>query len=324
MIKYKEYSRFDKNRVGYTKQVPLPRNRLLKQSPDPQIKPLVNSVSTKNIKSWINDLSSFPTRHTKSKYINQAAKYLKKEFNKIGYDDVTYHRYASKIDGSKYNLKNVICYKKGNNNKVIVVCAHYDSRMENLKDGVSVAPGANDNASGVAAILEISRILFPLKLDYDILYALFSGEEQDLLGSSQYARFAIKNGMNIYRLINLDMIGSPLLNPGFITVERDNNKDRNHNQVKENDRDSIKFGKVMKDASQYTDLHVHLDSMYNSDYEPFEAEGYVVTGAYDGSAAPQNPHYHSTTDISDFIDCAYLTSVTKMVLATVVSAAREQ
>jgi Zn-dependent M28 family amino/carboxypeptidase len=278
----------------------------------------------KNIKSWINELSSFPTRHTKSKYINQAAKYIKQEFNKIGYNDVTYHRYASKIDGSEYNLKNVICYKKGSNKQIILVCAHYDSRMEDLDDAVSLAPGANDNATGVAAILEISRILYSVSMDHDILFALFSGEEQDLLGSSQYARFVAKNSMNIYRLINLDMIGSPFLNRGKITVERDNNKKRKHNQVKENDRESIKFGKVMNDASRYTDLQVHLDSMYDSDYEPFEAEGIAVIGAYDGSAESENPHYHSTTDTADFIDWAFLTSVTKMVLATVVTEARKQ
>lgn len=291
---------------------------------DPDTKLLVNSVSMKNIKSWVNELSSFPTRHTKSKYVNQAAKYIKQEFNKIGYNHVTYHKYTSKIDGTEYNLKNIICYKKGSNKQIILVCAHYDSRMEDLNDAVSLAPGANDNATGVAAILEISRILCSVSMDRDILFALFSGEEQDLLGSSQYARYVAENSMNIYRLINLDMIGSPFLNQGKITVERDNNKNRKHNQVKENDRESIKFGKVMKGASRYTDLSVRLGSMFDSDYEPFEAEGIVVIGAYDGSAESENPHYHSTTDTADFINWAFLTSVTKMVLATVVTEARKQ
>ena len=77
----------------------------------------------------------------------------------------------------------------------------------------------------------------------------------------------------------------------------------------------------MKDASKYTDLRVHLDSIYDSDYEPFEADGIVVIGAYDGSAEPENPHYHSVTDTVDFINWPFLASVTKMVLATVVSIA---
>ena len=277
----------------------------------------------KHIKCWVKELSSFPTRHTKSKYINQAAKYLKQEFNKIGYDEVTYHRYSSEIDGNKYDLKNVICHKKGRNKQVILICAHYDSRMNDLKDELSLAPGANDNATGVAAILEISRILNSIKLEHDIIFALFSGEEQDYLGSSQYAKFVTKNGVNIYRLINLDMIGFPLFNRGKVTVERDNNKKRKHNQNKENDRESIKLGKLMKDASRYTDLNVLLDSIYDSDYEPFEAQGTVVIGAYDGSARSNNPHYHSTTDTANYIDWPFLTSVTKMVLATIMSIAKK-
>lgn len=291
---------------------------------DPHIQQLVNSVSRKNLKFWINEMSSFPTRHTKSKYINQAAKYLKQEFNKIGYNDVTYHRYISEIDGTKYDLKNVICHKKGSNKQVILICAHYDSRMEDLKDELSLAPGANDNATGVAAILEISRILHSIKLGHDIIFALFSGEEQDFLGSSQYAKFVVKNGVNIYRLINLDMLGFPLFNHGKVTVERDNNKKRKHNQIKENDRESVKFAKLMKDASRYTDIHVRLDSIYDSDYEPFEAQGTVVIGAYDGSAKAKNPHYHSTTDTTNFIDWPFLASVTKIVLATIISVARKE
>jgi hypothetical protein len=77
--------------------------------------------------------------------------------------------------------------------------------------------------------------------------------------------------------------------------------------------------------SSYTDLQIHLDSIWNSDYEPFEAEGYVVIGAYDGSAdREQNPHYHSITDTASIIDWNYLVSVTKMVLATVVTVTKKR
>jgi Zn-dependent M28 family amino/carboxypeptidase len=78
--------------------------------------------------------------------------------------------------------------------------------MENYLDYYSKAPGANDNASGVSAILEIARILYNKKLDYDLQFVFFSGEEQNLLGSEQYAKFIRKNNLNLHRLINLDMI----------------------------------------------------------------------------------------------------------------------
>ena len=76
--------------------------------------------------------------------------------------------------------------------------------------------------------------------------------------------------------------------------------------------------------SPYTKIQISLDSIWNSDYEPFEAEGYIVIGAYDGSADEnQNPHYHSTTDTPSLIDWDYLAGVTKMVLATVVQVAKK-
>jgi hypothetical protein len=79
----------------------------------------------------------------------------------------------------------------------------------------------------------------------------------------------------------------------------------------------------MADMSSYTDLQIQLDSIFDSDYEPFEAEGCVVIGVYDGSAdEAQNPHYHDGSDTPSMIDWNYLTSITKMVLATVLKAAK--
>jgi len=193
--------------------------------------------------------------------------------------------------------------------------------MENLKDSTSRAPGANDNASGVSAIIEIARVLFNEKLEHSLQFVFFSGEEQGLLGSKNYAKYIKDNGINLYRLINLDMIGYPHPNPGTVIIERDNNPDPSHNAVKENDDKSIEFGEVMKEMTSYTDLQFQLDSMYDSDYEPFEAEGYVVVGAYDGSAETSNPRYHSSSDLPSLIDWSYLASVTKLVLATVVRTA---
>ena len=74
------------------------------------------------------------------------------------------------------------------------------------------------------------------------------------------------------------MIAYPKLNPGIIIIERDNNEKLEHNKVKENDAASIEFGNVMAEMSHYTDLKIDLDSIWNSDYEPFEEEGVVVIG----------------------------------------------
>jgi Zn-dependent M28 family amino/carboxypeptidase len=197
--------------------------------------------------------------------------------------------------------------------------------METKNDHTSRAPGANDNASGVSATLEIASILYNINLKYDVQFVLFSGEEQSFLGSEQYAKLIRNNKTKLYRLINLDMIGYPKLNPGEIIIEKDDNTDYDkYNRVLCNDKDSVECGNIMEKMSAYTDLNPKKGSIYDSDYEPFEKRGYVVVGAYDGSADPsKNPHYHSTTDTPDKIDWNYLTSVTKIVLATIISLNKE-
>jgi Zn-dependent M28 family amino/carboxypeptidase len=319
----KYYPPPNKTKRDYVKPFPVSIEKLKKL--DDEVRLLLTEVSTENIRSKIIELSAYHTRHSKSKYVSEVAEWLKNEFKNMGYEDIFFHDYTENIDGNEFNLKNVVCKKDGVKEKCILICAHYDSRMENLSDSTSRSPGANDNGSGVSAILEIARILHKQKLDYSLQFVFFSGEEQGLLGSKHYAKFVKENNIDVYRLINLDMIGYPQLNLGIVLVERDNHADPAHNQVKENDQDSVEFGNIMAGMSSYTDLQICLDSIWNSDYEPFEAEGCIVIGAYDGSAEEHlNPHYHDTTDTPSLIDWNYLTSVTKMVLATVFKVANNR
>jgi Peptidase family M28 len=282
---------------------------------DKSIESIVSSVSRKNIEKWINGLASFHTRHSKSKYIDDVANWLKEELEKISQAEINFHSYKE----GRYKLKNVICQKTGSlSDKVILVCAHYDSRMEDLEDENSRAPGADDNASGVAVILEMARLISNLKLEKTIQLVFFSGEEQGLWGSKHYARQLKDDNADLHRIINLDMVGFPPANRKHtVTIERDMG-----NAVRTNDQDSQTFADMMEQiALVYTHLDVMLGPIYDSDYMPFEALGYVTVGGYDGGAIDQNLHYHSTIDEVSFVDMDYVASVTKMVLATVLKEA---
>ena len=310
----------DKRREQYKTRTPTAISKKVEKiQVNEVIQDIIDNVSSNNIKEKLNQLSSFHTRHSKSKVINEVAEWLLNEFKNIGYSNVFYHIYDTVIDNKEYQLKNIICEKKGENNKMIIICAHYDCIMEDLQDYTSRAPGANDNASGVSAILEIARVLNNEKLSYTIQFVLFSGEEQGLHGSVQYSKFIKENNSQLFRLINLDMIGYPQLNPGIVIIERDNNSNPVHNRVPENDNLSIETGEIMARMAKYNNLEFDLDSIYDSDYEPFEAKGYIVIGTYDGSAENINPHYHNSSDTPSLIDWDYLTLVTKMVLATVLT-----
>lgn len=283
-----------------------------------ELQSILEEVSTENLKQYLNRLSDFHTRHSKSPMLNEAGKYILNELKGLGYSNTLFHYFKSTIDNEEFELRNIVCEKKGIDDQLIMVCAHYDCIMNNKEDSNSRAPGANDNGSGVSALIELARILANKNLKHSIQFVFFSGEEQGLLGSKNYASYIKENDIDLYRLINLDMIGYPFLASNTIIIERDNNTDGRHNHVRENDTKSIELGETMKDMTSTVGLQFHLDSIYDSDYEPFEKKGYVVIGVYDGSADPRkNPHYHSSSDLPENINWDYLTSVTKLILAVV-------
>lgn len=282
----------------------------------------IELVSKTRIETWINKLtSSFPTRHSKSRFINQVAEWLKKEFEDTGHTNVYFHNYTK----SNYQLKNVICNKQGKTDKVIIICAHYDSRMKDLEDAESSAPGADDNASGVAVVLETARVLLQADLHYTTQFVLFSGEEQKLWGSEEYARYVKDNNIEIHRVINLDMVGYPPLGQQIINIEREiGNTGTPCNKVSSNDKDSEAFAHSMEEiACIYTNLTTIKGPIYDSDYCPFENREYVVTGLYDEGQC-NNPHYHSSNDLPSDLDMGYITSVTKLIVATILKEARTE
>ena len=125
--------------------------------PDKYVATLVELVSMARLRSSVEALASFPTRHTFSAHIAPAADWIVGQFTTAGYANVVKLPWTR----SGQSGENIVCTKPGatNSGRVAIVCAHYDSRMESLADATSRAPGADDNASGVAAVLEIARIL---------------------------------------------------------------------------------------------------------------------------------------------------------------------
>ena len=283
---------------------------------DDYISSQVKLINEINIQSHINELITFHNRHSKSHFIHQVAEWIRNKLIGFGYseNDLFYHEYIEQ----GYQLKNLICTKKGVSDKIILLCAHYDTILiANTEDIVSRAPGANDNASGVSALLEIARIMLSIKTDYTIQFVFFSGEEQGLWGSKHYAKKMKDNNEDLLLVINMDMCGETGFlsnnNTTFIDID-----DGSTGIIDENNEMSQHFGQKMEQyGKDYTELSIEFDPIYASDYMPFEARGYVCIGAYDGSAIDENPHYHTQLDIPENLNIPFLTSVTKMVLAFV-------
>src|SRR6185312_8776322 len=283
-------------------------------APDPAVAALVAQVDPSRLAASVSSLAAFPTRHSLSPHNVEAARWLRSEFLGLGYDEVSLHDFT--VGGVVRH--NVVCTKTGaaDPTTFILIGAHYDSRMSDLDDATAAAPGSDDDASGVTALLELARLLRPVSTGCSVQFLAFSGEEQGLVGSTAYAAAANAQGLNVRLMINLDMIGHPE-DPAHptIIVERDMGNTQPGNDAA-SQREAARMAAA---ATTYTSLLAKLGPIYDSDYMPFEHFGYVCIGAFDG--ADDQPFYHSTTDTPDKVDRSFHADVVRMVLATVLAAA---
>jgi hypothetical protein len=193
---------------------------------DPEIKKMTGEISKERIESYIRKMVGFHTRHNlseqdnPSKGIGAAWNWIKSEMEKSipaseGRLNVRFEDYTAGGSGQRIphtvRLKNVIATLKGNipaDDRIIIVSAHLDSRATLPDDEKSFAPGANDDASGVAAVLELIRVMSTRKFSATIVFMAVSGEEYGLYGSKFMAEKAKKEKWNIVAMINNDMIGN--------------------------------------------------------------------------------------------------------------------
>jgi hypothetical protein len=282
---------------------------------------ILEQVNSTKLKEWINNLSYFHTRHTKSNHIENVAYWIKNELETLCENRVFFQNFTQRDDNQTFQLKNIICSLKDStesfpeNNSTIIIGAHYDSRAENINNSEARAPGADDNASGVSAILELVRILSLLNLKLNLEFVLFSGEEQGKWGSNNYVKYLDNNNItkNIDLYINFDMIGyRPSNESNKVILEYDVG-----NKYLQNDNYSKTIALFIKHiASTYTNLQTQLAKLGNSDFLSFEALGITVIGIHD-KGVTENPNYHKSSDTPNTLNIKYATSITKMVLATI-------
>ena len=193
---------------------------------DPEIKKMVDEISKERLEQSVRKLVSFHTRHSMSAQngpsvgIGAAWNWIKAEMDKNipsseGRLDVRFEEYTAGGKGQRIphliKLKNVVATLKGTDpgdDRIILISAHLDSRATIDNDSTGYAPGANDDGSGVAAILELLRIVSARKFSATIVFMAVSGEEQGLYGAKFMAAKAKKENWNIIAMINNDMIGN--------------------------------------------------------------------------------------------------------------------
>lgn len=193
---------------------------------DPQIEQMVNAVSSDSLQSYIKTLVSFGTRSTLStqtdpkKGIGAARNWVLSKFNEFGkqaggrlsaiIDTTTLPADGKRVDAPLV-LGNVMATLKGtdpNDDRIFLISGHLDSRRSNVMDKTGDAPGANDDGSGTAAVIESARVMSKFSFPATIIFIAVSGEEQGLLGAAYMANKLKKENAHLEAVLNNDIMGS--------------------------------------------------------------------------------------------------------------------
>ena len=193
---------------------------------DPEIEAMTKEVNADSLQSYIKAMVTFGTRSTISsttdaaKGIGAARNWVLSKF--MSFAAVSGGRLTAFIDTTTYlpdgkrvstaiNLGNVVATLKGTDpadNRIFIISGHLDSRRTDIMDSQGDAPGANDDGSGSAAVLECARIMSSHHFPATVIFVTVSGEEQGLLGSGYMAKKAKAQNWNIEAVLNNDIMGS--------------------------------------------------------------------------------------------------------------------
>lgn len=184
---------------------------------DPQIAGLVDLVSQQQLMGYVQTMQSFGNRNVFSLTddpnfgIGAARQWLVNEFERVGNGrlQVTVQEFPLFFNGLSTTPYNVVATLPGRveSKDLIVIVAHYDNRAPEPTDGETFAPGANDNGSGIALLLESARLLSAYEWNHTIVFLAAAAEEQGTFGSRHFVQTAFLDGMNIVAALNYDAVG---------------------------------------------------------------------------------------------------------------------
>lgn len=199
-----------------------------------QLQAISEAVSPLQLRASVEKLVSFGTRHTLSQTksdtrgIGAARRWVESRFEDIAKDCdgcLQVVTPAETVTGKRVpeptEVVDVIAIKRGSSDpdRVIVISGHLDSRVSDVMDASSDAPGANDDASGVAAVIEAARVLSKYEFPATLVFAALSGEEQGLYGGKLIAKYAVDQGWSVEAHLNNDVVGNSHGGNGVVDAE---------------------------------------------------------------------------------------------------------
>lgn len=258
---------------------------------NPEIRAMMDSVSVDSLKASIEHLSSYHTRRFDSRFIYDVQDWLVGRYQGFGTDTVMLHDFKVNKPGyPEETADNILAVQWGTKtpDEYVICGAHYDSWNDDGTDPDTIrSPGADDNATGVAGILETARILSRYTFDRTIIYANWCAEEIGLVGSAAYARDMAEQMMDIVAYFNLDMTG-------YLEEGSDI-----HVNLMYTTQDSL-LGDYAKRLSRtyFPDMRIWQDWLAwgDSDYSSFNRNGYAAIHPFEDTHA-SSPFIHTRQDV---------------------------
>jgi hypothetical protein len=332
-------------------------------SPDAKLRAIVAPVSQAELRHTIESLVSFGTRHTLSSQtdpkrgIGAALEWTRGEFQRDSAgcgNCLTIVDPSETVTGERIpaptRVRDMVAIQRGTErpNDVVIIQGHIDSRVTDVMNFTSDAPGANDDGSGTAAVLEAARVLSKQKFPGTIVFAALSGEEQGLYGGKVLADYAKAQGWNVVTVLNNDIIGNSCSSDGVcdstharVLSEGPRSQgeaelaDATHSLGGENDAPSRNISRYLDSLADRLNIGLDVRQIWRTDrfgrggdHIPFLEMGYPAARI---SVAIENYNWQHQDlrtengirygDTIDHVDFAYLAKMTKLNVAALAAIA---
>lgn len=335
---------------------------------DPIIESMVSEVNSDSLKSHIQNLVKFGTRSTLSttidpkKGIGAARAWVLSRFQEFAkqsdgrmtakIDSWTQPKDAKRVDAD-IQMGNVMATLKGSDptdDRIFLVSGHIDSRVSNVMNRTDDAPGANDDGSGTAAVVELARVMAKAKFPATVIFLVVSGEEQGLLGAEHLATKAVEEKWNIEGILNNDIMGSNnsngtniidntkvrIFSEGLPFFELDKKVSSIRNFGQENDGKARTLARYAKEIGERYVDNLEVVMVYRNDrflrggdHTPFVQKGFPAVRITEMNENYEHQHQDIRTekgirygDLAEFMDFEYLRKNTAMNLATLSNLAK--
>ena len=357
---------------GYSQQTPgaTLKPEKAKAIIDTEIASMVREVSVDSIKSYILKMVSFGTRHSLSDTVSQtegigaARRWVAGKFRQFAQR----HHADMRVELDPFvvtpdprhprvpypiTMKNVVATLRGSDprdSRILLVSGHLDSRNTDVMDSTGLAPGANDDASGVAVVLEVARVMSKKKLPCTVVFMAVQGEEQGLLGAQHMAESVKARGGNLVAMLNNDIVGNPIASE---TGDKNNQTVRIFSEMipalesqeqtaartalkSENDSPSRQLARYIKETSEVyvkgftTTLNARPDRfLRGGDHTPFSRLGFTAVRLTEFNEDFRHQHQNVRTedkvrygDLPEFVDYDYTANVARINLIALTSLAK--